>query len=60
MAERTFAWVPIAALRELIEYADVQRSYADAEHVCSVAEQTRSDEEFTAKVHALGVEELDH
>lgn len=59
MAERTFAWVPIDALRDFVEYADVQRSYADAEHVCSADAQQRSDEEFTAKVRALGVEELE-
>lgn len=60
MAERTFAWVPIDALRDLVEYADLQRAYADADHVCGGADQRRSDEEFTAKVAALGVEELDH
>jgi hypothetical protein len=60
MAERTFAWVPIEALRALVEYADLQRGYADQEFACGRSEQEDSDAEFQRVVHALGVEELDH
>lgn len=60
MAERTFAWVPIDALRDLVRYVDEQRAYVDQELACDPEELQASDEEFTAKVAALGVEELDH
>jgi hypothetical protein len=60
MAPRQFAWVPVDALKELVEYADAQRAYADQEFACGTEELHRSDEEFRAKVAALGVEELDH
>jgi hypothetical protein len=60
MARRQFAWVSIDALRELVEYADLHRGYLECDDACSAESHRRSDEEFKAKVAALGVEELDH
>ena len=60
MADRAYAWVPVDALRTLVEYADQQRSAADLELVCSDAERDESDAEFRAVVDALGVDELTH
>jgi hypothetical protein len=54
MAEPIFVYVDRKALRELVDYADLMRSYVDQDHVCSSSEQDSSDAEFRAKVQALG------
>jgi len=58
MADPLYTYVPIEALRALVEYADRMRWFTDQEHVGSSAEQGRSDDEFRAKVAALGVPAL--
>jgi len=59
MADPAYAWVRIDALRDLVDYADLQRSYADSQFNSSDTDQQQSDDEFKALVDALGVEQLD-
>lgn len=58
MADPLYAYVPIDALRALVEYADQLRVYADGQADLRPAERAISDGEFRAKVAALDVPTL--
>ena len=58
MAARTFAWVPVDALRELVDHAGEVTERVSLYIPKSDSEQYDAD--LQAKVEALGVEELTH
>jgi hypothetical protein len=58
MAGPLYAYVPIDALRALVEYADGERICADEGAGLGPAARTASDTEFRELVAALGVPAL--
>jgi hypothetical protein len=58
MADPLYTYVPIEALRALVDYADLMRSAVDYESAGDAEDYAQSDGEFRAKVAALGVPAL--
>jgi hypothetical protein len=61
MADRAYAWVPIDALRHLVEYADALRavSVRDAPNIDD-SHRVASETVFRQRIDALGVDEMTH